>query len=66
MTKRRCSTKEGEFTDVNWYSGVSDLSGTTGIWQLNRDPQNVTPFLDIAWSRDLTTDLEQGALLCSR
>jgi hypothetical protein len=48
-------SKDGEYTDVNWYSGLSNLVGTSGTWRLNRDPQNVTPFIDIEWNRDPTT-----------
>jgi len=54
-------SKEGEFADVNWYSGVSNLVGTAGTWRLNQDPQNVTPFIDIEWNRDptaSTTDIK--------
>lgn len=44
-------TKAGVYTDVHWFSGVSNLIGTEGTWTLNRNPDNVTPFIGIDWHR---------------
>ncbi len=49
-------SKEGEFTNVHWFSGVSNKAGTVGTWTVNTDPQQVTPFLDIDWERDPTAE----------
>ena len=45
-------SREGDFTDFIWYTGVSDLDGTEGTWTLNKDPGDPTPMLDITWHRD--------------
>jgi hypothetical protein len=47
-------SKQGAYTDFEWYTGVSNLVATEGTWRLNKDP-NVsppTPFLDIEWHRN--------------
>ena len=40
------------FQNVNWFSGMSNLTATSGTWRLNMDPDDPQPFLDIEWSRD--------------
>ena len=47
-------SKEGEFSDVNWFSGVSNLVGTAGTWTLNMDPLDPKPFVLIEWHRNPT------------
>ncbi len=44
-------SKEGEYTDFNWFSGVANLVATEGTWTLNRDPDDPTPFVGIVWHR---------------
>jgi hypothetical protein len=44
-------SKYGEFTDFLWYSGESNLQGTSGTWLLNLNPSDPTPFIDIEWSQ---------------
>ena len=45
-------SKSGEFTDVLWFTGESNLITTSGNWILNRDPDNLEPFIRIDWSID--------------
>ncbi len=45
-------SKEGEYSDVNWFSGRSNLTVTSGTWRLNHKPTALEPFLDIEWSQD--------------
>jgi hypothetical protein len=45
-------SKEGDYTDFNWFTGESNLVGTAGTWTLNKNPQDPTPLLDIEWSRN--------------
>ena len=47
-------SKAGEFTDVLWFTGQSNLLGTAGNWTLNRDPDNLEPFIRIDWNRNPT------------
>ncbi len=47
-------TREGSFTDFHWYTGVSHISGTSGTWSINRDPDNPSPFIDIEWNREIS------------
>jgi len=49
-------SKAGEYTDFNWYSGVSHLSGSHGSWTLKSDPDNPSPLLQIDWNYDKATD----------
>jgi hypothetical protein len=44
-------SKEGDYTDFHWYTGVSNISGTAGTWSLSRGPTSPTAFIDIAWNR---------------
>ncbi len=45
-------TKDGEYTDFNWFSGQSSLMGTDGTWSLNRNPNDPSSFIDIEWNRN--------------
>jgi hypothetical protein len=49
-------SKEGEYTDFEWFTGQSNLAGTAGTWTLNHppgdDPENPGPFIFIEWNRD--------------
>jgi len=49
-------TKQGEFSDFNWYTGTSHLSGSHGSWTLKKTPDNPTPLLQIDWNHDKATD----------
>jgi hypothetical protein len=49
-------SKAGEYTDFNWYSGTSHLSGSHGTWTLMNTPSNPTPLLQIDWNYDKLTD----------
>jgi len=47
-------SRQGAYTDFEWYTGVSNLVATEGTWRLNMDPNTSppTPFLDIEWHRN--------------
>ena len=47
-------TKEGTFTDFEWFTGFSNLPATEGNWTLNKDPNTPTAFLYIEWHRNTT------------
>jgi hypothetical protein len=49
---RMLLTKVGEFTDFEWFTGLSNLPATEGTWTLNKDPNTPTEFLYIEWYRD--------------
>lgn len=51
---RMLISKQGAYTDFEWYTGVSNLVATEGTWRLNMDPNTSppTPFLDIEWHRN--------------
>lgn len=49
-------TRDGSFEDFHWYSGISDASGTSGTWSLNRSPEDPTAFIDIEWDRSTSGD----------
>ncbi len=49
-------SRDGDYTDFNWYSGQSNLTGTSGTWSLNRMPNDPTPFIDIEWNRVVGED----------
>lgn len=42
-------SKEGEYEDFLWYSGVSALDATEGTWTLFNNPTSATPFVGIEW-----------------
>jgi hypothetical protein len=44
-------TKEGEYTDFEWFTGFSNLTATEGNWTLNKDPNSPSAFLSIEWNR---------------
>jgi hypothetical protein len=44
-------SKDGEFTDFLWFSGESNLQGTSGTWSLNLNPTDPTSFIDIEWNQ---------------
>lgn len=46
-------TKEGFYTDFEWFSGFSNVPATEGTWTLNLKPDNPVPFLFIEWSRNI-------------
>ncbi len=56
ITWRMLISKEGAYTDFEWFTGVSNLTATQGTWSLSRDPSDATPFVDIAWERSTTDD----------
>jgi hypothetical protein len=45
-------SKQGEYEDFLWFTGVSDTAATEGSWTLNSDPANPTPLLGIPWHRN--------------
>ena len=45
-------SKDGSYTDFNWFSGVSNLVGTEGTWTLNKDPDAPTQLVGIEWHRN--------------
>ena len=45
-------TKDGEFTDYEWYTGHSNLEGTDGDWTLNFGPDQSKPFMQIDWTKN--------------
>ncbi len=47
-------SKANVFTDVEWYTGTSKLDGTGASWTLNKNAFNVTPYLDVTWSKSAT------------
>jgi hypothetical protein len=48
-------TREGDYEEFNWFSGVSTLTETEGSWTLNKNPQDAVPFIEIEWHRDPDT-----------
>ncbi|MGB0716878.1 MAG: hypothetical protein ACPGXK_13430 [Phycisphaerae bacterium] len=47
-------SQENGFQNVEWFVGQSTFDGTEGRWTLNRDPDNLTPFIQIEWTREQT------------
>jgi hypothetical protein len=45
-------SKEGHYTNFNWFSGVSNLIATEGTWALNKNPDDPTPLVGIDWTRN--------------
>ncbi|MEQ9285470.1 MAG: hypothetical protein RIG77_01100 [Cyclobacteriaceae bacterium] len=45
-------SKSGDFEDFVWYTGFSDISGTSGTWTLNADPDDSNPALQIDWTKN--------------
>jgi hypothetical protein len=50
-------TRDGSFDDFHWYTGFSHMSGLSGTWTLNRDPENPSEFIDIDWSRSASGEI---------
>jgi hypothetical protein len=50
------SRADGEFTDVNWYSGSHDIAMTAGDWTLRQraDDGVLSDLIQIDWQRDPT------------
>jgi hypothetical protein len=54
-------SQQGLYTDFHWFSGKSDLLLTSGYWELNHQPSDPKPFLNIDWHRsntDLSGDIK--------
>lgn len=51
-------SKQGGFSDVNWYSGITANDRSYARWTLNHKPFNPTPLIDIDFKRDLSTGVE--------
>lgn len=45
-------SKAGEYSNFHWFSGVSNILATSGQWNLNRNPADPTPFMQIDWTRN--------------
>ena len=45
-------TKEGDYTDFEWFTGFSNLPASEGTWMLNKDPNSPSAFLSIEWKRN--------------
>lgn len=52
-------SKQDDWQDVLWFTGVVDAGGETGTWTLNNNPNNPTPFLEMLWTKnaDGTADI---------
>jgi hypothetical protein len=46
-------SKEGEYSDFNWYYGESNLPATEGFWILKNKPSDPTDLLQIDWHRNI-------------
>ncbi len=46
-------SKQGEYTDFQWYYGESNLPATEGFWILKNKPSDPTDLIRIDWERDL-------------
>lgn len=54
-------SKENSFQDFLWYSGFSDLQNQEGTWNINRNANAPSPFVDIEWqvsSADSTANVK--------
>jgi len=49
-------SKQGEYTDFEWFTGFSNSSATEGTWSLNRDPNSPSAFLTIEWHRNIQNE----------
>ncbi|MCF8367936.1 MAG: hypothetical protein K9G76_02750 [Bacteroidales bacterium] len=47
-------SKNNQYSDFLWYSGVSALDNTHGYWELNQNPQEPNEFIYIEWNRNLS------------
>jgi hypothetical protein len=46
-------SKSGSYTDLEWFTGFSNLSATEGNWIVNNNPDLPSPFLSIEWKRNI-------------
>ncbi len=46
-------SKQGEFTDYEWYTGHANAERTEGTWTLNFGPNENKPFIRIDWNRNV-------------
>jgi hypothetical protein len=46
-------SKEGEYSDFQWFHGESDLPATEGLWILKNKPADPSDLLRIDWHRDI-------------
>ena len=46
-------SKSGSYTDIEWFTGFSNLQTTEGNWTVNKNPELVSPFLSIEWERNI-------------
>ena len=53
---RMLLSKQGEYTDFEWFTGFSNTSATEGTWSLNKDPNSPNPFLNIEWNRSVQNE----------
>ena len=53
-------SQSGGFTDFKWFTGTSDLNGTSGQWILNESPTVPTTLLQIDWHNNVdgTADIK--------
>ena len=49
-------SKEGEYSDFQWYYGESNLPATEGFWILKKTPSDPTDLLRIDWHRDIAVN----------
>lgn len=49
-------SKNNQYTDFLWYSGIANLTNTSGYWELNQNPSNPNEFLYIEWEKDLSDE----------
>lgn len=58
---RMLLSKDGAYTDFEWFTGLSNLPATEGSWMLNKEPNDPSEFLSIVWHRnaqDSTGDIK--------
>ncbi len=46
-------SKSGSYTDLEWFTGFSNLLATEGTWTVNNNPDLPSPFLSIEWERNI-------------
>ena len=46
-------SKSGSYTDIEWFTGFSNLQTTEGNWTVNKNPELASPFLSIQWERNV-------------
>jgi len=49
---RMLLSKDGAYTDFEWFTGYSNQEATQGDWTLNKNPESPIPFLSIDWYRN--------------